>query len=151
MLCSWVAAGVGKGAAVVDASAVIDDSGSGCVVCASTAGGVGSAAAGLGGAAAGAGLLRAALGANFLPVVFSTQISAFWTDHHMRHGVLLMKELVKAAGAGLAGRPGALSLPAAGGCVEPPSADISVRRLYGEKVVEYWRHRDKFWWTGHSR
>lgn len=52
-----------------------DDSGTVSVVCASTIGGAGSVsgALGLGAAAGGAapGLRRAALGANFLPVVFS--------------------------------------------------------------------------------
>lgn len=102
VLCTWVATGVGNCAVTAGSSAAIEDSGSGCAVCASTTGGVGSGAAGLGAAAAGAGLRRAALGANFLPVVFSTQSSASPVVDHVRRSSLLMKELVKAAGAGLA-------------------------------------------------
>jgi hypothetical protein len=73
ILDSCVAAGVGNWAAAVDSSAAPDDSGSTCEVCASTTGGVGSGADGLGAVTAGAapGLRLAALGANFLPVVFS--------------------------------------------------------------------------------
>jgi hypothetical protein len=95
----------------------------------STTGGVGSGAAGLGAAdtAAGAapGRRRAALGANFLPVVFSAQASAHSQCTQAGRNSLLIKELVKAAAAaGLAGC--ALSLPAAGGCAEPSSADMMV-------------------------
>jgi hypothetical protein len=69
---SCVAAGVGSCAAA--AGSALDDSGSGCVLCASTAGGVGSGAAGLAAGAAAPGRRRAALGANFLPVVFSAAV-----------------------------------------------------------------------------
>ena len=71
-------AGVGNCAAAVGSSGAIDDSGSVCAVCASAVGAVGSGAVGFGAVAAGAapGLLRAALGANFLPVVFSCHESA---------------------------------------------------------------------------
>lgn len=77
VLDSWVAAGVGSCAGSLVA---VDDTGSTCSVCASAPGAVGSAAAGLGGGAAAAGAApgrrRAALGANFLPVVFSSRDSA---------------------------------------------------------------------------
>lgn len=142
VLSSCVATGVGSGGAAAGSSAAGDGSGSACVVCASTTGGVGSGAAGLGAAAAG--LRRAALGANFLPVVFSAQASARPrpADNHVRRSSLLIKELVKAAAAdaGLDGCDGALSLPAAGGCVAPSSADmiesrsICTRRSGGEVV-----------------
>jgi hypothetical protein len=80
VLGSCVAAGVGGSScrAAVTSLGGIDDSGSACVVCASTIAGVGAGAAGLEAAATGTapGLLRAALGANFLPVVFSKHSSA---------------------------------------------------------------------------
>jgi hypothetical protein len=80
VLGSCVAAGVGGNScrAAVTSLGGIDDSGSACVVCASTIAGVGAGAAGLEAAATGTapGLLRAALGANFLPVVFSKHSSA---------------------------------------------------------------------------
>lgn len=73
---SWVAAGVGS-CAVIDGSAVgaLEDSGSACNGCASAVdeGVSGAEGAGVGaGAGAAPGRLRAALGANFLPVVFSS-------------------------------------------------------------------------------
>jgi hypothetical protein len=121
------------GSAAVVVSSVLDDSGSGGVGCASTTGGVGSGAAGLdAGAAAGAapGLRRAALGANFLPVVFSDHVSARSVGNgRTRRDSLLMKELVKAAAAGLGAC--AFSVPAVGGCAEPSSADMFASTLIG--------------------
>jgi hypothetical protein len=73
ILGSWVAAGVGSCATLEGSLGAIDDSGSICAVCASMVGAVSSGTEVFGAAAAGTapGLLLAALGANFLPVVFS--------------------------------------------------------------------------------
>jgi hypothetical protein len=110
---SCVAAGVGScGTGECSVAVAIHDSG--CEVCGSTMGAADSGAENVGAVAAGAapGRRRAALGANFLPVVF-----------------LLMKELkVAATGAG------ALSLPAAGGCVRPSSADMVTDGLLNASV-----------------
>lgn len=83
---SWVASGVGSWAgvensagALEDTDGALEDSGSGCEVWGTAVdAGVSGAddagvEAGAAGTAAAPGLLRAALGANFLPVVFSNQ------------------------------------------------------------------------------
>jgi hypothetical protein len=103
---SWVAAGVGSCTAVNGtAGGAFDGSGSACGVCDSGAG-VGVSAAegvdvGVGAGAAGAapGLRLAALGANFLPVVFSNYVLAGLPRSHCRHS-LLIKELKLAAALG---------------------------------------------------
>jgi hypothetical protein len=125
--CSWVAAGVGRCAAVESSAAgAFEASGSACEVCASAAGAGVSGAEGVGVGAAGAapGLRRAALGANFLPVVFSGCDLADLGASPWGY-LLLMKELKAAAGLGTA-------LPAAGGWLEPSSADIMVSSCYGQ-------------------
>jgi hypothetical protein len=112
---SCVAAGVGSCAAGVGSSAAVDDSGSVWGVCASTGGAAGSGAEALGAAP---GRRRAALGANFLPVVFSVTVQR--GPRAPPGDALLMKALVKVA-AGFAA--GALSPPAVGGAA-PSSADM---------------------------
>jgi hypothetical protein len=96
---SWVAAGVGSCAGA--APSALDVSGPGCVLCASTAGGVGSGAAGLAAGAAAPGRRRAALGANFLPVVFSATV-----QHNRRTSLARIRTLDEAAreGRGLRSR-----------------------------------------------
>jgi hypothetical protein len=138
---SWVAAGVGswEGAA----PSALDDSGSGGVLCASTAGGVGSGAAGLAAGAAAPGRRRAALGANFLPVVFSATV-----QHSRRTSLARIRTLDEAAREGR----GLRSRRFVGG-TRGRLGSALLRRHVGDRrarragVIA----RSKFWWGASRR